>query len=63
MKKDYQVIDRRNFIKKSALGIAGLSLAPALLAEVTAKGKLRTVHIGLGGMGMGICAPSPAMLW
>jgi len=52
MKKNYQVIDRRDFIKKSALGIAGLSLAPALLAEVAAKGKLRTVHIGLGGMGM-----------
>ena len=34
MKKNVQVIDRRNFIKKSALGIAGLSLAPALLAEV-----------------------------
>ncbi len=52
MKKNYQVIDRRDFIKKSALGIAGLSLAPALLAQVKASGKLRTAHIGLGGMGM-----------
>ena len=52
MKKSYQVIDRRDFFKKAALGVAGLSLAPSLLANVPASGKLRTVHIGLGGMGM-----------
>ena len=52
MKKKYQVIDRRDFFKKAALGVAGLSLAPSLLANVPASGKLRTVHIGLGGMGM-----------
>ena len=52
MKKNYQVIDRRDFFKKAALGVAGLSLAPSLLANVPASGKLRTVHIGLGGMGM-----------
>ena len=52
MKKKYQVIDRRDFIKKSALGIASLSLAPSLLAKAQANGKLRTAHIGLGGMGM-----------
>lgn len=52
MSKNYQVVDRRDFLKKSALGIAGLSLAPSLLAKAQAAGKLRTAHIGLGGMGM-----------
>lgn len=52
MKKNFQVIDRRDFLKKSALGAAGLVLAPHFLAQAKAVGKLRTVHIGLGGMGM-----------
>ena len=52
MSKNYQVVDRRDFLKKSALGIAGLALAPSLLAKAQAAGKLRTAHIGLGGMGM-----------
>ncbi len=51
MKKNFQVIDRRDFLKKSALGAAALSLAPSILAQAKAAGKLRTVHIGLGGMG------------
>lgn len=51
MKKNFQVIDRRDFLKKSALGMAGLALAPSILAQAKAAGKLRTVHIGLGGMG------------
>lgn len=52
MKKNFQVINRRDFFKKSALGVAGLALAPSILAQAKAAGKLRTVHIGLGGMGM-----------
>jgi len=52
MKKNYVVLDRRDFLKKSALGLASLSLAPALLAKSAKAGKLRTAHIGLGGMGM-----------
>lgn len=52
MKKNFQVINRRDFFKKSALGAAGLVLAPHILAQAKAAGKLRTAHIGLGGMGM-----------
>lgn len=52
MKKNYVVLDRRDFLKKSALGLASLSLAPTLLAKSAKAGKLRTAHIGLGGMGM-----------
>jgi len=52
MKKNFQVINRRDFLVKSALGAAGLALAPHILAQAKAAGKLRTVHIGLGPMGM-----------
>ncbi len=52
MNKKIQFIDRRDFIKKSGLGILGLTLAPSLLAKAQAAGRLRTAHIGLGGMGM-----------
>ncbi|RZS97124.1 Gfo/Idh/MocA family protein [Cecembia calidifontis] len=52
MKKNFQVINRRDFLVKSALGAAGLALAPHILAQAKAAGKLRTVHIGLGAMGM-----------
>jgi predicted dehydrogenase len=51
MKKNIQVIDRRDFLKKSVWGAAGLALAPSILAQAKAAGKLKTVHIGLGGMG------------
>jgi predicted dehydrogenase len=52
MNKNLQFIDRRDFLKKSTLGAAGLFLTPSLLAQAQANGKLRTAHIGLGGMGM-----------
>ncbi len=45
-------IDRRDFIKKSGLGIFGAALAPSILLKLNAAGRLRTAHIGLGGMGM-----------
>lgn len=51
MKEKFQVIDRRDFIKKSGLGALGLILAPTLLAKARANGRLRTAHIGLGMMG------------
>lgn len=52
MNKNFQIIDRRDFLKKSAFGAVGFALAPSLLAQAQANGKLRTAHIGLGGMGM-----------
>lgn len=52
MHNKIQFIDRRDFLKKSALGAAGAVLAPSLLAQAKANGRLRTAHIGLGGMGM-----------
>ena|SRR5690554_1362137 len=51
MKEKFQVIDRRDFVKKSGLGVLGLTLAPTLLAKARANGRLRTAHIGLGMMG------------
>lgn len=45
-------IDRRDFIKKSGLGIFGAALSPSFLFKLNAEGRLRTAHIGLGGMGM-----------
>ena len=52
MNKKIQFIDRRDFLKRSGLGVLGLALAPSLLAKAAANGRLRTAHIGLGGMGM-----------
>ncbi|NVJ85829.1 MAG: Gfo/Idh/MocA family oxidoreductase [Algoriphagus sp.] len=52
MNKNLQFIDRRDFLKRSALGAAGLALAPSLLAKAQANGKLRIAQIGLGAMGM-----------
>ncbi|MCS5490140.1 Gfo/Idh/MocA family protein [Algoriphagus limi] len=52
MNKNLQLIDRRDFLKRSALGAAGLALAPSLLAKAQANGKLRIAQIGLGAMGM-----------
>jgi predicted dehydrogenase len=43
--------NRREFVKKSGLGILGVALAPSLLAKIGSKGRLRTAHIGVGGMG------------
>ncbi len=52
MSKRIESIDRRDFLKKSGLGIFGAALAPSLLFKLNANGRLRTAHIGLGGMGM-----------
>lgn len=45
-------IARREFFKKSGLVVLGLGMAPSLIAQARANGRLRTAHIGLGGMGM-----------
>ncbi len=42
---------RRDFVKKSSLGIIGAALAPSILANLPAGTRLRTAHIGLGMMG------------
>ncbi len=44
-------MDKREFIKKSSLGVLGVALAPSLLRTISEKGRLRTAHIGVGGMG------------
>ncbi len=44
--------ERREFLKKSGIGLMGLALAPSLMAQAKANGRLRTAHIGVGNMGM-----------
>ena len=43
--------DRRDFVKKSSLGILGLALAPSIISKIGPHNRLRTAHIGVGGMG------------
>ncbi len=43
--------DRRDFVKKSGLGLLGLSILPSFLGEITSENRLRTAHIGVGNMG------------
>ena len=52
MSKKISFMDRRDFVKKSGIGILGAALAPSFLGKLNAEGRLRTAHIGLGGMGM-----------
>lgn len=52
MSKKIKSLDRRDFVKKSGMGILGAALAPSFLNHLNAEGRLRTAHIGLGGMGM-----------
>ncbi|RAI87902.1 Gfo/Idh/MocA family protein [Algoriphagus yeomjeoni] len=52
MSKKISVMDRRDFVKKSGIGLFGAALAPSFLSNLNAAGRLRTAHIGLGGMGM-----------
>jgi predicted dehydrogenase len=42
---------RRSFLKKSAVGVLGLGLLPALNLRPAPSDRLRVAHIGLGGMG------------
>jgi predicted dehydrogenase len=42
---------RREFIKKSSLGVAGLTILPSLYGKSPASDRLRVAHIGVGGMG------------
>ncbi|MCK5442606.1 MAG: Gfo/Idh/MocA family oxidoreductase [Maribacter sp.] len=43
--------DRRDFVKKSSLGMLGLALAPSIISKIGPHNRLRTAHIGVGGMG------------
>ncbi len=43
--------NRREFVKKSGLGLMGLTLLPSLVGKVAASDRLRVAHIGVGGMG------------
>lgn len=49
MKKYNQ--DRREFLKKTGLGLLGISLMPSFYAKKAPLARLRTAHIGVGGMG------------
>ena len=44
-------MNKREFIKKSSVGVLGLALAPSLLKNLDPQQKLRTAHIGVGNMG------------
>ena len=46
-----KVINRRDFIRKSALGALGLTLLPSFISKGAPSDKLRVAHVGLGGMG------------
>src|SRR5690606_25997420 len=44
-------MNKREFLKNSTLGALGLMLAPSLLNASLTQRRLRTAHIGIGGMG------------
>jgi len=44
-------MNKREFLKNSTLGALGLMLAPSLLRASLTNARLRTAHIGVGGMG------------
>ncbi len=44
-------IDRRDFLKKSGAGFAGLTFLPSMIHQVAASDRVRIAHIGVGGMG------------
>jgi predicted dehydrogenase len=45
-------MNKREFIKNSVAGALGMILVPSFLKGANLKDKLRTAHIGVGGMGM-----------
>ncbi len=44
-------INRRDFLKKSAISALGFTILPSLISKAAPSDKLRIAHIGLGGMG------------
>lgn len=44
-------MNKREFIKSSAIGALGLLLSPSILKALPTDRRLRTAHIGVGGMG------------
>ncbi len=48
-------MNKRDFLKKSGLGVAGITLAPSLIMckeKPVIKERIRTAHIGVGNMGL-----------
>jgi len=48
-------MNKRDFLKKSGLGVAGITLAPSLIMckeKPVIKSRIRTAHIGVGNMGL-----------
>lgn len=48
-------MNKRDFLKKSGLGVAGITLAPSLIMckeKPVIKTRIRTAHIGVGNMGL-----------
>ncbi len=45
-------MNKRDFLKKSSLGVVGLTLAPSLIfKKINTHNRLRTAHVGVGNMG------------
>jgi len=44
-------LNRRDFIRKSALGALGITFLPSLITRGSVNERVRIAHIGLGGMG------------
>ena len=44
-------MNRREFLRKGALGAVGFTILPSILSRATASDRLRIAHVGLGGMG------------
>ncbi|HEY9488775.1 MAG TPA: Gfo/Idh/MocA family oxidoreductase [Chryseosolibacter sp.] len=46
-----KLIQRREFLKRSALGAVSFSILPSMFSKAAPSDRLRIAHIGLGGMG------------
>ncbi len=44
-------INRREFLRRGALGALGFTILPSMLSRAAASDRLRIAHVGLGGMG------------
>ena len=44
-------INRREFLRKGALGALGFTILPSMLTRAAASDRMRIAHVGLGGMG------------
>src|SRR5687768_15141746 len=44
-------IQRREFLRRGAIGAVGFSILPSIFSKSAPSDRLRIAHIGLGGMG------------